>query len=90
MQESSELVLEHCENIAPHYAKTLRLWREAFLVKQSEVKRLGFTDEFIRAWDYYFSYCEAGFAQRVLGDLQLVLTRPQNKRLIAEDLRNVS
>jgi cyclopropane-fatty-acyl-phospholipid synthase len=77
----TDLVVEDVENIGIHYTRTLRLWREALLAKADRVKALGFDDAFLRTWDYYFSYCEAGFGTRTLGDLQLVLTRPNNRRL---------
>jgi cyclopropane-fatty-acyl-phospholipid synthase len=81
MTANSRLTVEHAENIGIHYARTLREWREALLGKADRVAALGFGPEFLRTWDYYFSYCEAGFATRTLGDLQLVLTRPNNARL---------
>ena len=81
MTENSRLVVEHLENIGIDYARTLREWRAALLARPERAKALGFDDEFLRTWDYYFSYCEAGFATRTLGDLQLVLTRPNNARL---------
>lgn len=81
MTANSRLTVEHVENIGIHYARTLREWREALLARNEKVKALGFGEEFLRTWDYYFSYCEAGFATRTLGDLQLVLTRPNNVRL---------
>ncbi len=81
MTISSDLMIESLENIGPHYAPTLRQWRERFLESANEIRALGFTDEFIRKWIYYFSYCEAGFYKRVTNDLQLVLTRPNNKKL---------
>jgi cyclopropane-fatty-acyl-phospholipid synthase len=36
---------------------------------------MGFDDVFVRKWEYYFSYCEAGFAARILNNLQLILRR---------------
>jgi cyclopropane-fatty-acyl-phospholipid synthase len=81
MTANSRLTVEHAENIGIHYARTLREWREALLGKADRVAALGFGPEFLRTWDYYFSYCEAGFATRTLGDLQLVLTRPNNALL---------
>ena len=45
------------------------------------MRALGFDDRFIRMWDYYLAACEAYFATRRLGDLQLVLTRPGNAAL---------
>lgn len=81
MTANTNLVVEDVENIGAHYARTLREWRRALLARSAEVRAMGFDDRFLRTWEYYFSYCEAGFATRTLGDLQLVLTRPNNKRL---------
>jgi cyclopropane-fatty-acyl-phospholipid synthase len=81
MTRNSDLMVEDVENIGIHYSRTLAQWREALLSKADRVKALGFDDEFLRTWDYYFSYCEAGFGTRTLGDLQLLLTRPNNRRL---------
>jgi len=43
------------------YAKTLLLWLESFDKKQEEIIKLGFSQEFIRKWRFYLSYCVAGF-----------------------------
>ncbi len=75
MTRASSLVVEHLENIGPHYAPTLAAWRRRFLAQAAELSRLGFDPRFQRTWEYYFAYCEAGFASRYLNDLQLVLTR---------------
>jgi cyclopropane-fatty-acyl-phospholipid synthase len=40
------------------------------------VRELGYPDSFIRLWEYYLCYCEGGFAERQLGDVQLLLTKP--------------
>lgn len=84
-RKHSQLVLEHLENIGPHYARTLREWRQRFLASWPELRLLGYDERFRRAWCYYLSYCEAAFASRNLGDVQMVLTRPKNERLCAED-----
>lgn len=81
LTKNTSLMVESVENIGAHYAPTLRLWREALFANRGKVKALGFDEVFLRTWDYYFSYCEAGFSTRTLGDLQLVLTRPNNRRL---------
>lgn len=73
---STDLRLTHLEDITPHYATTLRIWRERFFARLENVKAQGFHDNFIRMWEYYLSYCEAGFTERYLGDLQLVFTKP--------------
>lgn len=76
------LVIKHVESIGPHYALTLARWKERFLGNQKHIRELGFPDSFIRRWDYYFSYCQAGFAQHYIDDLQIVLTRPGNPDLV--------
>jgi cyclopropane-fatty-acyl-phospholipid synthase len=81
MSRVSRLGVHELEDIAPHYALTLSRWRRAFLENQERVRALGFDDRFIRMWDFYLASCEAYFATRRLGDLQLVLTRPGNARL---------
>jgi cyclopropane-fatty-acyl-phospholipid synthase len=83
LTRNTNLVVEDVENIGIHYSRTLAEWREALVAKKDRVRAQGFDDAFLRTWEYYFSYCEAGFATRTLGDLQLVLTRPNNKRLPA-------
>ncbi len=72
----TDLRLWHMEDIGPHYATTLRLWREAFLARLDDVRRLGFDDRFIRMWEYYLAYCEGAFRARHVGDVQLLLTKP--------------
>jgi cyclopropane-fatty-acyl-phospholipid synthase len=76
MTKASDLRLFHFEDITPHYATTLRLWRERFFEKVTEVRELGYSETFIRMWDFYLSYCEAGFAERYLGDAHLLFTKP--------------
>ncbi len=55
------LILEKVENFGHSYARTLRLWRERFLERWSEISKLGYDENFRRKWVYYLSYCEAGF-----------------------------
>ncbi len=64
------------EDITPHYVTTLQRWRQRFLENIAEVSRLGYPDELLRLWDFYLCYCEAGFAQRTIADVQLVLAKP--------------
>ena len=66
----------HLEDLTPHYAQTLREWRRRFLRRQDRIRSLGFDDRFLRLWDFYFAYCEGGFEERVIGDIQLMLTKP--------------
>jgi len=81
MTRHSTLMVHHLENIGDHYALTLTEWRRRFMANRGQVDRLGFDRPFQRKWLYYLASCEAGFRQRVLGDLQLVLTRESNPAL---------
>jgi cyclopropane-fatty-acyl-phospholipid synthase len=75
MTESSTLRIENLEDIGPHYATTLRLWRENFLAHAGRLHAQGMPQSFLRMWEFYLAYCEAGFAERALGDVQLRLIR---------------
>ncbi len=57
------------------YAKTLALWRKAFHHALPEVRALGFDERFIRTWDFYLAYCEAGFASQNTDVLQVTLVK---------------
>lgn len=70
------------EDISPSYARTLAIWRERFNEKHQQVLALGFDEQFIRKWNYYFSYCEAAFRMRNIGVVQAVFTRPNNHLLV--------
>jgi cyclopropane-fatty-acyl-phospholipid synthase len=72
---ATSLTLLHLEDIGTHYARTLRAWRERFLEKLDAVRALGFDGRFVRTWEYYLSYCEAGFAERYIGDAQMLFAK---------------
>lgn len=80
VMRSSDLRLFNLEDIGPHYARTLRIWRERFQSKRPEVRAAGRSEEFCRLWDFYFCYCEGGFEERALGDVQMLFVRPGNRR----------
>jgi cyclopropane-fatty-acyl-phospholipid synthase len=73
---STDLRLIHMEDITPHYARTLHCWRKRFLDRTDEVKSMGFSENFIRMWEYYFCYCEGAFKERYIGDVQMVFSKP--------------
>lgn len=77
---ASDLRLVHLEDIGPHYARTLREWRLNFQRNAGAVRALGYSDVFRRMWEFYFCYCEAGFEERALGDAQMLLAKPGNRR----------
>jgi cyclopropane-fatty-acyl-phospholipid synthase len=76
----SDLRLFDLEDIGSHYATTLKIWRENFFANIKEIRKLGYTEEFIKMWDFYLSYCEGGFIERALGDVHLLLAKPENRR----------
>jgi cyclopropane-fatty-acyl-phospholipid synthase len=57
------------------YAETLRCWRQRFLGRADDVLALGFDATFLRMWEFYLAYCEAGFRAGYLDVAQLLLTR---------------
>jgi len=63
------------EDYGPHYAQTLRIWRERFGAHADEVARLGFDEVFRRMWNFYLSYSEAGFRTGYIDVSQLTLAR---------------
>jgi len=69
----TNLKLDDIEKIGPHYATTLNLWNKNFNQNLDEIKKMGFDQYFINLWNYYFSYCEAGFANNTIDDVQLVM-----------------
>ena len=82
LTDHTSLVIKQVDSIGPHYALTLARWKERFLEHREKIIELDFPETFIRRWEYYFSYCQAGFAQQYIDDLQIVLTRPRNQDCI--------
>ncbi len=72
----SDFRFVHGEDFGPHYAQTLRDWRQAFHARLDAVRAQGFNERFIRMWDYYLCYCEAAFEERFLGVVHLQLDKP--------------
>ncbi|HEX3731159.1 MAG TPA: FAD-dependent oxidoreductase [Opitutaceae bacterium] len=81
LAEAGGFVLHQAEDFGPDYARTLREWREAFRLRLTEVRALGFYERFLRKWDYYLCYCEAAFALRNISLVQTLHTRPNNLAL---------
>lgn len=77
---ATDLRLFHLEDITPHYAETLAHWRRQFQANLGQVRKLGFSEGFVRTWMFYFCYCEGGFRERVIGDVQMLLTKPACRR----------
>jgi cyclopropane-fatty-acyl-phospholipid synthase len=80
LTRATDLRVFHLEDQGAHYATTLRHWRERMFANLQQVRALRYSDSFVRMWEYYLCYCEGGFHERVLGDVQMVLTKPLSRR----------
>lgn len=58
------------------YEKTLACWQQAFNSKHQEISRLGFDQKFLRMFDFYFSYCRAGFDASYINLLHILMEKP--------------
>jgi cyclopropane-fatty-acyl-phospholipid synthase len=67
----------HLDDLTPFYVETLRQWRQNFAANAPSLEELGYDERFRRLWTFYLSYCEAGFAERRICDVQLLLAKPQ-------------
>ena len=75
----TDLTLFHDESYASSYAKTLAFWHDRFIANKSKVIEQGYSQSFIRLWEYYLKYCQAGFEERVIDVHHLVFKKPGNR-----------
>ncbi len=83
MTKASDLRMVELEDIGPHYVRTLRTWRDNLIERWSDARALGYSDEFLRLWEFYFAYCEGGFAERHISDVHMLLERPMARPALA-------
>jgi cyclopropane-fatty-acyl-phospholipid synthase len=71
----TDLAIGHVENLRPHYAMTLRHWRENFTRNWAKIRELDgrFDERFKRLWSYYLQMCEACFIDSSVELYQLLL-----------------
>jgi len=79
IKAKTDLTLVDLEDITQHYARTIKHWRQDFLKSLPEIRSLGFSESFIRIWEFYLVYCEAGFLENLIGDFQFVFAKPDSK-----------
>ena len=70
------LAIKSYDSYADHYSDTLAIWRNEFNKKWDLIKKQGFDLTFKRMWEFYLSYCEAGFKSKNIDLIQFSL---QNK-----------
>jgi cyclopropane-fatty-acyl-phospholipid synthase len=80
---NTSLLLTGVTDIGPHYAPTLRAWREKFMANREAVRALGFDEPFVRMWEYYLALCEGGFAAGIFQDLQIGFVKRDGIRAVA-------
>ena len=73
LSDENQLKFEKCNSYGLHYSNTLSIWREEFLKKWEEISKQGFDRNFKRMWDFYLSYCEAGFKSKNIDLIQFSL-----------------
>jgi len=81
LNKTGNLFLNNLEDLGADYARTLSTWYDTFNSRLPEIHKLGFDTPFIRTWNYYLKYCEAGFATRNISVVQAIYTRPNNTSL---------
>ncbi|MBT6959031.1 MAG: SAM-dependent methyltransferase, partial [Opitutae bacterium] len=74
--KNSDLRPARLSDFGYQYKRTLQEWRKRFIQNKKAVQSLGHNDRFIRDWEYYLCYCEAGFAEGYTSDVHLLLTKP--------------
>jgi len=80
LSRTGDLQMLHLQDIGLHYAQTLRRWRRDFFRNIEAVRAQGYSDSFIRLWEYYLCYCEGGFLERNIGTVQMLMGKPRNRR----------
>ena len=76
LTKKSGLVIDQYNSYGLHYSNTLIMWRKEFIKKWEEISKQGFDLTFKRMWNFYLSYCEAGFKSK---NIDLVQFSLQNK-----------
>lgn len=80
LARTGDLQMLHLQDIGLHYATTLNRWRARFFENLEAVRALGYPDSFIRLWEFYLCYCEGAFLERNIGNVQVLLAKPRNRR----------
>jgi len=68
--KESGLELTDCNSYGKHYSNTLKTWRENFIRSWADISKQGFDQSFKKIWNFYFSYCEAGFKAKNIDLIQ--------------------
>jgi cyclopropane-fatty-acyl-phospholipid synthase len=75
LAKANDLEVISAFDFGKDYQKTLLKWLDNFNKVQNEVKKLGFNEEFIRKWQFYLTYCAAGFGAKRTSVVQFELIK---------------
>jgi len=84
MTRVSEFRVIDLQDIGLHYARTLKDWRRRFFEKLDDVRSQGFSEDFIRMWEFYLCYCEGAFHERAIGNVHLHAIGPKARPAIRD------
>ena len=85
MKRTGNLFLHNLEDLGSSYSRTLGEWHSGFNMNLDAVRALGFSERFLRKWNYYLKYCQAAFASRNISVVQGVYTRPANASTLTHE-----
>lgn len=77
VKRATDLRLVALDDIAPHYAETLRRWRLRFDENRGAIRELGFDERFLRMWEFYLRYCEAAFDEHYTAVVHALFAKPR-------------
>jgi cyclopropane-fatty-acyl-phospholipid synthase len=78
------------DDLTPHYAETIRRWRANFEGNEERAAALGYDERFRNLWRFYLCWCEAGFAERRIGVVQMLFGKPLRRTALRADIQSAS
>ncbi len=76
LKNNTDMQLMDIHDITYDYAKTLADWRNSFMSQLSDVRKQGYSEEFIKMWEFYLCYCQGGFMERTIHTAQYIFAKP--------------
>jgi len=77
LSHETDMTTVWLDDITPHYAETVKRWRETFTASSQLAAELGYDRTFRRMWELYLAYVEGGFRERRINDVQMVFAKPE-------------
>ena len=77
--EKTDMVVRQIDDFGFDYARTIEDWRKRFSSSYDYLLKIGYDETFKRLWEFYLCYCEGGFAERYIGDVQMLFAKPLHR-----------